>query len=100
MGGRRLLTLPSERTLIEMVPDKAESPTTPVLARFDFESFRDQEMVFATLNLFVLAALLLIHVLFASLLGEPSPALLITLGTAFLSKDARIALALGRRPLL
>ncbi len=69
-----------------MVPDKAESPTTPVLARFDFESFRDQEMVFATLNLFVLAALLLIHVLFASLLGEPSPALLITLGTAFLLK--------------
>jgi signal transduction histidine kinase len=69
-----------------VAPDKAESPTTPVLARFDFESFRDQEMVFATLNLFVLAALLLIHVLFASLLGEPSPALLITLGTAFLLK--------------
>lgn len=42
--------------------------------------------MFATLNLFVLGALLLVHALFASLLGEPSPALLITLGTAFLLK--------------
>lgn len=58
----------------------------PRLARFDLESFRDQEMVFATLNVFVLAALLLLHALFASLLGEPSPALLITLGTGFLLK--------------
>jgi len=58
----------------------------PVLARFDFESFREQQMVFATLNLFALGALLLVHALFSSLLGEPSPALLITLGTAFLLK--------------
>jgi len=56
-----------------------------VLARFD-ESSRQQEMVFATLNLFVLAALLLLHSLFSSLLGQPSPALLITLGAAFLFK--------------
>jgi len=69
-----------------VVLDKAEPQTTPILARFDFESFRDQEIVFATLNLFVLAALLLLHALFASLLGEPSPALLVTLGTAFLLK--------------
>ena len=58
---------------------------SPVLARFD-ESFRQQEMVFATLNLFVLAALLLLHSLFSSLLGQPSPALLVTLGAAFLFK--------------
>jgi signal transduction histidine kinase len=57
-----------------------------LLARFDFASFRQQEMVFATLNLFVLAALLLLHSLFSSLLGPPSPALLITLGAAFLFK--------------
>ena len=69
-----------------MIPDRAESINTPVLARFDLESFRNQEIVFATLNLFVLGALLLVHALFASLLGEPSPALLITLGTAFLLK--------------
>lgn len=69
-----------------MIPDKAGSTTTPVLARFDFESFRNQEIVFSTLNLFVLATLLLLHALFASLLGEPSSALLVTLGTAFLLK--------------
>jgi hypothetical protein len=46
--------------------DKPLSRTIPVLARFDFESFRQQEMVFATLNLFVLAALLLLHFLFST----------------------------------
>ena len=43
-------------------------------------------MVFATLNLFALAALLLLHSLFSSLLGQPSPVLLLTLGAAFLFK--------------
>ena len=69
-----------------MAPETPELHPTPGLARFDFDSFRQQHMVFATLNLFVLGALLLVHALFASLLGEPSPALLITLGTAFLLK--------------
>ncbi len=69
-----------------MAQDRPESGTTPLLARFDFESFRQQEMVFATLNLFVLAALLLLHSLFSSLLGQPSLALLITLCAAFLFK--------------
>ncbi len=69
-----------------MAQDKPESRTVPVLARFDFESFRQQEIVFATLNLFVLAALLLLHALFSTLLGPPSPALLVTLGMAFLLK--------------
>ena len=58
----------------------------PALVRFDFESFRQQAIVFSTLNLFLLAALLLLHSLFASLLGTPSAALLVTLGTAFLLK--------------
>lgn len=69
-----------------MAQDKPELRTVLVLARFDFESFRQQEMVFATLNLFVLAGLLLFHSLFSSLLGPPSPALLVTLGAAFLFK--------------
>ena len=69
-----------------MAQDKPEPRTIPVLARLDFESFRQREMVFATLNLFVLAALLLLHSLFSSLLGQPSSALLVTLGTAFLLK--------------
>ncbi len=69
-----------------MAQDKPELRSVPVLARFDFESFRQQEMVFATLNLFVLAGLLLLHSLFSSLLGPPSPTLLVTLGAAFLFK--------------
>ena len=69
-----------------MAQDTPESQTVPALARFDFQSFRQQEMIFATLNLFVLAALLVLHALFSSLLGEPSPALLITLGSVFLLK--------------
>jgi len=63
-----------------------ELRTVPVLARLDLESFRQREVVFATLNLFVLAGLLLLHSLFSSLLGPPSPALLVTLGAAFLLK--------------
>lgn len=65
---------------------KRKSHKAPVLARFDFESFRQQAIVFATLNLFLLAALLLLHSLFSSLLGPPSPTLLVTLGLAFLLK--------------
>lgn len=79
-----------------MAQDKPESRTAPPLARFDFESFRQQEMVFATLNLFVLAALLLLHALFSSLLGEPSPALLVTLGAAFLLKMLELLWLWGR----
>ena len=69
-----------------MAQYQPESRTAPVLARFDLESFRQREMVFATLNLFVLAGLLLLHSLFSSLLGPPSPTLLVTLGAAFLFK--------------
>ncbi len=69
-----------------MAQNIPKSRTARLLARFDFESFRQQEMVFATLNLFVLAALLLLHSIFSSLLGPPSPALLVTLGAAFLFK--------------
>ncbi len=69
-----------------MAQDEPELRTVPLPARFDFESFRQQELVFATLNLFVLAGLLLLHSLFSSLLGPPSLALLLTLGAAFLFK--------------
>ena len=69
-----------------MVLYRKQSRRIPALVRFDFESFRQQAIVFATLNLFLLAALLLLHSLFSSLLGTPTPALLITLGAAFLLK--------------
>ncbi len=65
---------------------RRQSRKVPALVRFDFESFRQQAIVFATLNLFLLAALLLLHSLFSALLSAPSPALLITLGSAFLLK--------------
>ena len=68
-----------------MAQDRPESRTVTLLARFN-ETFLQQAMVFATLNLFVLAALLLLHSLFSSLLGEPSSVLLVTLGAAFLFK--------------
>jgi two-component system, NtrC family, sensor histidine kinase HydH len=67
-----------------VVSERSELRTIPALARFDFEAFRQQEMVFAILNLFALAALLLFHSLFSSLLGAPSAVLLVTLGAAFL----------------
>jgi len=56
------------------------------MAQVDFESFRSQQTTFAVLNLFVLAALLLLHTLFSQLLGNPSPILLVSLGSAFLIK--------------
>jgi two-component system sensor histidine kinase HydH len=56
------------------------------MAQFDFESFRLQQTTFAVLNLFVLAALLVLHTLFSQVLGNPSPILLVSLGTAFLIK--------------
>jgi two-component system sensor histidine kinase HydH len=67
-----------------VVPQASDSRAIPALTRFDFESFRQQEMVFAVLNLFVLGALLLLHSVFSSLLGSPSTSLLLTLGAAFL----------------
>ena len=78
-----------------MAQDRPESRSVSLLARFN-ESFRQQEMVFATLNLFVLAALLLLHSLFSSLLGEPSPVLLVTLGAAFLFKMLELLWLWGR----
>jgi signal transduction histidine kinase len=78
------LALPSVQFKVTLF--KRAAKRIPALARFDFESFRQQAVVFGTLNLFLLAALLLLHSLFSSLLGSPSPALLIILGTAFLLK--------------
>lgn len=83
-----------------MVPQTSDSRTIPALTRFDFESFRHQEMVFAVLNLFVLGALLLLHSVFSSLLGSPSPSLLLTLGAAFLVRMLELLWLWARDPLL
>lgn len=50
----------------------------------DVSSFKRQESTFIVLNLFVLAALLLIHTLFSSFLGNPPRMLLVVLATGFL----------------
>lgn len=79
--------VPPRRRLKSIVARSAKPANkTPALVRFDFEAFRQQAITFATLNLFLFAALLLLHLLFSSLLGTPTPTLLITLGGAFLLK--------------
>ena len=66
-----------------MVSVSPESQAILKAARFEFDSFRRQELAFAVLNLFALAVLLLFHSLFSPLLGPPSQALLLFLGSAF-----------------
>src|ERR1035438_3823898 len=48
----------------------------------DFDSLNRQRSVFAALSLFVLAALLLLHIAFASFWGKPSAALAALLGAS------------------
>jgi signal transduction histidine kinase len=60
-------------------------------------AFRGQQIAFGILTLFVIAVLLVIHTLFASLLGEPSPAVILLLGAAFSLKTLEIAWLQGKR---
>jgi signal transduction histidine kinase len=55
-----------------------------LLVPADAETFRRQESIFAVLNLALLGALLLIHTLFASHFGNPSPRLIYLLAAGFL----------------
>ena len=57
---------------------------------FDFDSFKQQETIFVILNLFILAALLLIHTLFASYWGLPSARLIAILAAAFVAQGAEL----------
>lgn len=66
--------------------------SAPSLERLEAQAFRRQQSAFSLLTLFVLAVLLLLHTLFASLLGEPSPAVVLLLGLSFsLKLDDRCA---------
>jgi len=51
----------------------------------DFRSFRRQELTFVSLNLFLLSALLAVHVLFPSYFGTPPLALKLVLATGLLA---------------
>ncbi len=56
----------------------------------DFDSFKQQETIFVVLNLFILAALLLLHTLFASYWGFPSATLIGILAAAFFAQGAEL----------
>jgi hypothetical protein len=67
------------------------------LEGLEAQAFRRQQTAFSTLTLFVLAVLLILHTLFASLLGEPSPAVVLLLGLAFSLKILEIIWLQGKR---
>ena len=50
----------------------------------DFRSFKRQELTFISVNLFILAALVLIHIIFSSYFGSPPPVLVAVLAAGFL----------------
>lgn len=60
------------------------------------ESFKKQQTAFCVLTLFVIAVLLLLHTLFASLLGTPSRWVIALLGISFSIKVAELAWLQGR----
>jgi signal transduction histidine kinase len=64
---------------------------TSLLLPADFDSWRRQDSTFLLLNLFLLAALLLLHTLFAAHFGTPSPALIFVLAAAFLTQTVQLA---------
>lgn len=60
--------------------------TIPSIERIEAHTLRRQQIAFSVLTLFVIAILLLLHALFARLLGEPSKAVIILLATGFFVK--------------
>jgi signal transduction histidine kinase len=87
-----------------MTPDQLKvSPRTPsnsVLLASDFDSFKQQESIFIILNLFILAALQLLHTVFSSYWGLPSRALIAILSGGLLAQGTELFWLLGRsRPL-
>ena len=65
----------------------------------DFRSFKRQELTFVTLNLFLLAALLLTHVLFPTWFGSPPPALIAVVALAFVANAVELVWIGGRTSL-
>ena len=69
---------------------------TSVLLGSGFDSFKQQESTFLILNLFVLAALLVLHTLLAWQWGSPSKALIAILAGAFLAQGCELVWLLAR----
>jgi signal transduction histidine kinase len=76
-------------------PGQSLYPASVLLAS-DFESFKQQQTVFIVLNLFVLAALLLIHTLFSWHWGNPSVRLVAVLAVAFLAQVGELFWLIAR----
>ncbi len=72
-------------------------PSAPPFDQLEAFSFRRQQTAFCVLTLFVIAVLLILHTLFASLLGEPSAAVILLLGFAFSLKVLEIVWLQGKR---
>lgn len=64
------------------------SQRTSPLERIEAQSFRRQQSAFCGLTMILLAALLVLHTSFATLLGEPSRSVIILLGGGFFVKAA------------
>ena len=73
-------------TFMGPLPENAES-----------EDFRRQQSAFCILTLFVLAMLLLLHVLFASVLGDPSISVIALLVLSFSLKFVELLWLQSRR---
>jgi signal transduction histidine kinase len=69
----------------------------PSIERVESLAFRRQQIAFCNLALFVIATLLLLHAVFASLLGEPSRAVILLLGLSFSLKILEILWLQGKR---
>ncbi len=61
---------------------------SPSIERIEAQALRRQQIAFCVLTTFVIAALLLLHIYFSSLLGEPSEGVILVLGFAFSLKVA------------
>ena len=62
------------------------TPKVPTIERIEAQARKKQQAAFCVLTLFVIAALLLLHTDFASLLGEPSIPVILLLAAVFLAK--------------
>jgi two-component system, NtrC family, sensor histidine kinase HydH len=63
----------------------------------DFLSFKNQELTFVGLNLFLLVALFLIHVMFPSYFGDPPPVAVGVLAAGFLANAVELVWLQGKQ---
>lgn len=73
-----------------------QSSFSPGMQGIEADALKKQQIAFAILTLFVLALLLVLHTLFASILGEPSFGVLATLSLSFLLKFGELVWLQGK----